>query len=133
MEFDDVNIFLKRNHLDLNYSSWMQDSDLEWTCKLYNGSWKIGSTAGGSTGSKYWNNPKYYVNLKDVDDNDFENKTTVVVSLMQKDGPKKPGKYYIQFRLYKVIKIEILNLKYPKRFLFLLRFQIIWKSQTEKT
>lgn len=82
---------------------------MEWACKLYTGSWKRGTTAGGRTGNKYWNNPKYYVNLKDVDDNDFENKATVIVALMQKAGPHKPELHYIHFKIYKVIKIVIQN------------------------
>ena len=36
--------------------------------------------------AKYWTNPLFIVNLKDVDKNDNENMATVIIALMQLDG-----------------------------------------------
>lgn len=75
---------------------------MEWRCKVFTGNWKKKCSAGGSSGPNYWTNPQYLIDLKDVDDNDGEIKSTVLISLMQKDGPNKPGKFFIAFKLFKV-------------------------------
>lgn len=91
------------------------DSDLTWKCTTYHSAWKTGKTAGGSgqyNQAKYWSNPQFMVKLVDVDENDSENKATVIVALMQKNSRLRRARSdesteeYIQFRIYKVLLIN---------------------------
>lgn len=81
----------------------IKDFDLEWSCRTITGAWLKDRTAGGATGNKYWTNPQYLIDLTDVDIDDNEDKGTALICLMQKDGPNKPEKFYIAFKIYKVI------------------------------
>ena len=59
--------------------------------------------------AKFWTNPQFFIKLTDVDQNDNENKATIVVALMQKDSrlkrtssKKDSAEEFIQFKLFKV-------------------------------
>ena len=64
---------------------------------------------------KYWTNPQFMVELVDVDKDDNEDKSTLIVALMQKnsrlkrDRSNESSEEYIQFRIYKVIFQNSLN------------------------
>ncbi|XP_071995844.1 calpain-8-like [Engystomops pustulosus] len=68
--------------------------NLTWSLSEFSGSWKFGSTAGGCTNyPTFWTNPQFHITLEepDVDQPDGAETplSTVIVSLMQKDGRRK--------------------------------------------
>ena len=83
-------------------------NDANWKTAMYSSSWIVGVSAGGSKGDKYWTNPQFLVDISHPAKSD-EDKSTLIVALMQKDSKTKPGKLHIQFRLFKVIFKRIFN------------------------
>jgi hypothetical protein len=85
---------------------------IEWNLIIMHGEWVAGRTAGGSGNNgdeRYWNNPQYLVKLVEVDFDDNENMSTIIVALMQKNTREKRkqrnaslSEEFIQFRLYHV-------------------------------
>ncbi|XP_073965987.1 calpain-A-like isoform X3 [Choristoneura fumiferana] len=59
----------------------------KWEMSVFEGEWVRGVTAGGCRNylESFWRNPQYTVTLKDVDEDDDENKCTIIVALMQKN------------------------------------------------
>lgn len=89
------------------------DSDLKWKCVTHHSAWETGVSSGGcgqSSQQKFWTNPQFLVHLTDVDENDDEDKCSLLVSLMQKDsrlkrisqGTDESAEEYVQFRLFKI-------------------------------
>lgn len=58
-----------------------------WEMSVFEGEWTRGVTAGGCRNylDTFHNNPQYRITLEDIDDEDEENKCTVIVALMQKN------------------------------------------------
>ncbi len=85
---------------------------IEWNTIIAHGEWAANKTAGGSGNNgdeRYWKNPQFLIKLVDVDFNDHENMSTLIIALMQKFTREKrrersgqPSEEFIQFRLYKV-------------------------------
>ncbi|XP_037087071.1 calpain-B-like isoform X2 [Pollicipes pollicipes] len=70
----------------------LEDDDEEiktkrWEMSVFEGAWVRGATAGGCRNyiSTFAYNPQYMVNLTDPDEDDDEDKCTVIVALMQKN------------------------------------------------
>ncbi|CAF0859448.1 unnamed protein product [Brachionus calyciflorus] len=89
------------------------DSDLKWVCTTHQSAWIAGKNAGGcgnGDSAKFWKNPQFLIQLFDVDKDDNENMTTVIVALMQKDTRLKRHQKksadsleeFIQFKLFKI-------------------------------
>jgi calpain, invertebrate len=88
------------------------DEHLMWKCKTYQSEWRTGHSAGGcgsTNQAKFWTNPQFFIKLTDVDEDDNENKATIVIALMQKDSRLKRAKTmkdsaeeFIQFKLFKI-------------------------------
>ncbi len=88
-------------------------SKLAWKLTSYNGEWIPGKTSGGSGKENeelFWTNPQFLVTLKDVDEDDKENKASLIVSLMQKYTREErllhkgePCEDFIQFRMYRIL------------------------------
>ncbi|XP_063390342.1 calpain-B-like [Cydia fagiglandana] len=59
----------------------------KWEMSVFEGEWVRGVTAGGCRNylESFWRNPQYTVTLTDVDEDDDENKCTIIVALMQKN------------------------------------------------
>ncbi|XP_061380997.1 calpain-A-like isoform X3 [Danaus plexippus] len=59
----------------------------KWEMSVFEGEWVRGVTAGGCRNylESFWKNPQYTVTLKDPDEDDAENKCTIIVALMQKN------------------------------------------------
>ncbi|XP_052742732.1 calpain-B isoform X4 [Bicyclus anynana] len=59
----------------------------KWEMSVFEGEWVRGVTAGGCRNylETFWKNPQYTVTLKDPDEDDAENKCTIIVALMQKN------------------------------------------------
>ena len=62
------------------------DNPFKWEVTTFTGSWIPGQTAGGCRNyiETFADNPQFMVNLQDPDENDAENKCTMIVNLMQK-------------------------------------------------
>ncbi|KAL7834039.1 hypothetical protein AOLI_G00289990 [Acnodon oligacanthus] len=80
----------------------------KWALQQFEGSWKVGSTAGGCLNNidTFWINPQYKVTLLEEDDDpvDSEKACSFLVALMQKDRRRKQGQelYAIGFGIYKL-------------------------------
>ncbi|CAH8843229.1 unnamed protein product [Trichobilharzia szidati] len=61
-----------------------------WEMCIEEGCWQRRVTAGGCRNflDTFWTNPQYVVSVEDPDENDDENKGTLIVGLMQKDRRK---------------------------------------------
>ncbi|XP_021935906.1 calpain-A-like isoform X2 [Zootermopsis nevadensis] len=59
----------------------------KWEMSMFEGEWVRGVTAGGCRNylETFWHNPQYRITLEDPDDEDEDNKCTVIVGLMQKN------------------------------------------------
>ncbi|XP_046974269.1 calpain-A-like [Vanessa cardui] len=59
----------------------------KWEMSVFEGKWMKDISAGGCVNysDTFWKNPHYTVTLKDPDEDDEENKCTIIVSLMQKN------------------------------------------------
>jgi hypothetical protein len=97
------------------FKCYSKSFDSEWTIQQETSYWKSNYSAGGRKTDSFWTNPKFFIQLNQVDDN---LKATLVIALMQKDTSTKKCMFYIQFQIYKVNilnKIIItLNLKFIK-------------------
>ncbi|CAL8110373.1 unnamed protein product [Orchesella dallaii] len=76
-----------------------------WVMNVYNGSWVKGITAGGCRNfvATFGMNPQFLVNLVDADEDDSDNKCTLIVALMQKNR-RKLGQDYLNigFLIYHI-------------------------------
>lgn len=94
--------------------SGKSSSSLEWNMMYEHGEWVRNKSAGGSGNGgdvRYWHNPQFLVKLVDVDLEDQENMSTMLVSIMQKHNREKKRERngqlvegFVQFRVYKVRK-----------------------------
>lgn len=59
----------------------------KWEMSVFEGEWVRGVTAGGCRNflETFWHNPQYIVELTDPDEDDDDNKCTILVALMQKN------------------------------------------------
>ncbi|XP_036409583.1 calpain 2, (m/II) large subunit, like [Megalops cyprinoides] len=86
------------------------DSVKKWALSKFNGSWRMGSTAGGCRNypNTFWTNPQFVIKLEEEDDdpNDDEAGCSFVVGLIQKNRRKmrKIGEdmHTIGFAIYEV-------------------------------
>ncbi|XP_039279357.1 calpain-A isoform X2 [Nilaparvata lugens] len=77
---------------NLNPDSLVEDALTEhdkkkWEMSVFEGEWVRGVTAGGCRNylETFWHNPQYTITLNDPDDEDEDDKCTVIVALMQKN------------------------------------------------
>ncbi|XP_068084843.1 calpain-B-like [Anabrus simplex] len=74
-----------------------------WEMSMFEGEWVSRVTAGGlrNTLETFFKNPQYRITLEDTDEDDDENKCTVVIALMQKNWrPKIEDHLHIAFHCY---------------------------------
>ncbi|KAJ9595245.1 hypothetical protein L9F63_013455 [Diploptera punctata] len=87
---DFITHFTRLEICNLNPDS-LSEEDLgdkrKWEMSMYEGEWVRGVTAGGCRNylESFWHNPQYTITLEDPDEEDEENKCTVIVALMQKN------------------------------------------------
>ncbi|XP_056638161.1 calpain-A-like isoform X2 [Diorhabda sublineata] len=64
-----------------------EEDKKKWEMSVFEGEWVRGVTAGGCRNflTSFWHNPQYRITLTDVDEDDDENKCTMIVALMQKN------------------------------------------------
>jgi calpain len=87
---------------------------IRWNTISMHGKWEKNKSAGGAGNfddERYWSNPQYLIKLVDVDFEDNENLSTLIVALMQKYNREKRNmrngqliEDFIQFRVFKCIK-----------------------------
>ncbi|CAG0913660.1 unnamed protein product [Notodromas monacha] len=67
------------------------DDKKKWEMSVYEGAWVRGSTAGGCRNyiDSFWYNPQYRITLIDPDEDDDEEKCSVLIALMQKNRRSK--------------------------------------------
>ena len=58
-----------------------------------------------------WINPQYHIHLKDPDSADYEDKCTVIISLMEK-GQQAGNKIAIGYDIYKVTLRSFLHISF---------------------
>ncbi|XP_067007656.2 calpain-B [Anabrus simplex] len=73
----------------------------QWEMSMYEGEWVRGVTAGGCRNflETFSHNPQYQITLEEIDEDDDENKCTVVIALMQKNR-----------RSQKMMGVEVLSI-----------------------
>ncbi|XP_065356658.1 calpain-A-like [Calliphora vicina] len=66
--------------------SQQNDGKRKWQMTMFEGEWTAGVTAGGCGKflDTFWHNPQYVISLEDPDEEDDDDKCTVIVALMQK-------------------------------------------------
>ncbi|XP_026324466.1 calpain-B isoform X3 [Hyposmocoma kahamanoa] len=71
----------------LDPSECPEGCNKKWEMSVFEGEWVRGVTAGGCRNylESFWRNPQYTVTLRDVDEDDDDNKCTIIVALMQKN------------------------------------------------
>ncbi|XP_072526975.1 calpain-1 catalytic subunit-like [Salminus brasiliensis] len=79
----------------------------KWTLQQFEGSWRMGSTAGGCANNRetFWINPQYRITLLEEDDDPVDNEVacSFLVALMQKDSRRRCNQgQAIGFAIYKV-------------------------------
>ncbi|CAB0012121.1 unnamed protein product [Nesidiocoris tenuis] len=59
----------------------------KWEMSVFEGEWVRGVTAGGCRNflETFWHNPQYIIELTDADEDDEDNKCTILIALMQKN------------------------------------------------
>ncbi|XP_026279609.1 calpain-A isoform X4 [Frankliniella occidentalis] len=79
--------FTQLEMCNLSPDSMEDDNIKKWEANTYEGEWVRGVTAGGCRNylDTFWHNPQYRITLTDVDEDDDENRCTVIVALMQKN------------------------------------------------
>ncbi|XP_054281756.1 calpain-A isoform X3 [Macrosteles quadrilineatus] len=89
---DFIKHFMRLEICNLNPDSLTEDeltaSDKKrWEMSVFEGEWVRGVTAGGCRNylQSFAHNPQYRITLTDVDEDDEENKCTIVIGLMQKN------------------------------------------------
>ncbi|XP_051980041.1 calpain-8 [Xyrauchen texanus] len=89
---DFVKQFSKIEICNLSPDNLTTDELSRWNFYQFEGSWRVGSTAGGcrNNTATFCSNPQFVIKLEDVDDDphDGEDGCTILVGLMQKDGRK---------------------------------------------
>ncbi|KAG1685298.1 Calpain-A [Nymphon striatum] len=94
MSFKDFSTnFMKLEICNLNADSLEEGTTdrKRWETQMYDGSWAKGCSAGGCRNflDTFWHNPQYHIKLEDPDDEDEDEKCTIIVGLMQKDRRAK--------------------------------------------
>ncbi|KAK9510521.1 hypothetical protein O3M35_005286 [Rhynocoris fuscipes] len=71
----------------LTEEEYGDDSKKHWEMSIFEGEWVRGITAGGCRNhlETFWHNPQYIIELTDPDEDDEENKCTIIIALMQKN------------------------------------------------
>ncbi|XP_075214527.1 calpain-A-like isoform X2 [Lycorma delicatula] len=89
---DFIKYYTRLEICNLNPDSLIEDeltdkSKKKWEMSVFEGEWVRGVTAGGCRNylETFWHNPQYTITLTDVDEEDDEDKCTVIVGLMQKN------------------------------------------------
>ncbi|XP_069668672.1 calpain-A isoform X4 [Periplaneta americana] len=71
----------------LSEEELLRSDKRKWEMSMFEGEWVRGVTAGGCRNylETFWHNPQYRITLEDPDEEDEDNKCTVIVALMQKN------------------------------------------------
>ncbi|XP_014259622.1 calpain-A isoform X3 [Cimex lectularius] len=88
MSFKDFMKYFSRLEIcNLNPDSLIHDNKKKWEMSVFEGEWVRGVTAGGCRNflETFWHNPQYTVELTEADEDDEDNKCTMIVALMQKN------------------------------------------------
>ncbi|XP_049959739.1 calpain-A isoform X1 [Schistocerca serialis cubense] len=93
MSYNDFKTYFHRLEIcNLNPDSLTEEDINEkgkrrWEMSMFEGEWVRGVTAGGCRNylETFWVNPQYRITLEDPDEDDEDNKCTVIVGLMQKN------------------------------------------------
>ncbi|XP_034251601.1 calpain-A-like isoform X5 [Thrips palmi] len=88
MSYEDfLKHFTQLEMCNLSPDSMEDDNIKKWEANTFEGEWVRGVTAGGCRNylDTFWHNPQYRITLTDVDEDDDENRCTVIVALMQKN------------------------------------------------
>ncbi|XP_028437287.1 calpain-2 catalytic subunit [Perca flavescens] len=107
---DFINQFSRLQICNLTPDTLLSDKVGHWNHYQYEGTWRVGSTAGGRRKCKdtFSSNPQFVVRLEDVDDDPLDGKDgcTILVGLMQKDVRQQKwlgrDPEFIGFAIYKV-------------------------------
>lgn len=117
MSFKDfVNYFDRLEICNLNPDSLADDEQTtdkkKWEMSVFEGEWVRGVTAGGCRNhlQTFSHNPQYRITLTDPDEDDDENKCTIIVALMQKNRRAQRNMgvecLTIGFAIYHVSEVE---------------------------
>ncbi|TDH11193.1 hypothetical protein EPR50_G00058120 [Perca flavescens] len=106
---DFINQFSRLQICNLTPDTLLSDKVGHWNHYQYEGTWRVGSTAGGRRKCKdtFSSNPQFVVRLEDVDDDPLDGKDgcTILVGLMQKDVRQQKwlgrDPEFIGFAIYK--------------------------------
>uniref|UniRef100_A0A8B9KZF0 Calpain-2 catalytic subunit-like n=1 Tax=Astyanax mexicanus TaxID=7994 RepID=A0A8B9KZF0_ASTMX len=94
MEYSDfLNQYSKIEICNLTPDTLSSEGVCRWSCYQFEGSWKVGSTAGGcrNNPATFCSNPQFVIKLEEVDDDphDGVDGCSFLVGLMQRDGRKE--------------------------------------------
>ncbi|RZC41841.1 calpain-B [Asbolus verrucosus] len=120
MSFKDFQTHFHRLEIcNLNPDSLSEDELTEgrnkkWVMSVFEGEWVRGVTAGGCRNflDTFWHNPQYRVTLDEADEEDEEDKCTMIVALMQKNRRQLRSTGGIDLL---TIGFAIYHLPYPDR------------------